>query len=76
ASFAASGKGIVWAVADTGIDGTHPHFKTLRTLDLPDGLFHRDFTSDNPDPDVASAAALIDNACHGTHVAGIIAGRT
>ncbi|MGO7956116.1 S8 family peptidase [Rhizobium leguminosarum] len=76
ASFAASGKGIVWAVADTGIDGTHPHFKTLRTLDLPDGLFHRDFTADNPDPDVASAAALIDNAGHGTHVAGIIAGRT
>ncbi|MGO8464884.1 S8 family peptidase [Rhizobium leguminosarum] len=76
ASFAASGKGIVWAVADTGIDGTHPHFKTLRTLDLPDGLFHRDFTADNPDPAVASAAALIDNAGHGTHVAGIIAGRT
>ncbi|RXT25150.1 peptidase S8 [Rhizobium leguminosarum] len=72
ASFAASGKGIVWAVADTGIDGTHPHFKTLRTLDLPDGLFHRDFTADNPDP----AVALIDNAGHGTHVAGIIAGRT
>ncbi|TBZ24508.1 S8 family peptidase [Rhizobium leguminosarum] len=76
ASFAASGKGIVWAVADTGIDGTHPHFKTLRTLDLPDGLFHRDFTADNPDPAVASAAALIDSAGHGTHVAGIIAGRT
>ncbi|OWV70622.1 peptidase S8 [Rhizobium sp. R634] len=78
ASFAASGKGIVWAVADTGIDKNHPHFKTLGTLDLPDGLYHRDFTIDDPDPDpvVASDAALIDTAGHGTHVAGIIAGRT
>lgn len=78
ASFAAHGRGIVWAVADTGIDKNHPHFKTLGTLDLPDGLFHRDFTIDNPDPDpvAASDAALIDTAGHGTHVAGIIAGRT
>ena len=76
ASFAASGKGVVWAVADTGIDKNHPHFKTLATLDLPDGLYHRDFTIDDPDPVAASDAALIDIAGHGTHVAGIIAGRT
>ncbi|TBY82317.1 S8 family peptidase [Rhizobium leguminosarum] len=76
ASFAASGKGIVWAVADTGIDQTHPHFLTLKTLELPDGLRHWDFTVDNPDPASASETALIDLAGHGTHVAGIIAGRT
>lgn len=76
ASFAASGKGVVWAVADTGIDKTHPHFSTLKTLELPDGLRHWDFTSDNADPASASAAALIDISGHGTHVAGIIAGRT
>lgn len=78
ASFAASGKGIVWAVADTGIDGTHPHFKELNTLALPEGLNHCDFTTDdlNPDPAASSASALVDNSGHGTHVAGIIAGRT
>lgn len=76
ASFAASGKGIVWAVADTGIDETHPHFSTLKTLELPDGLSHWDFTSDNPDPASAPKTALTDSAGHGTHVAGIIAGRT
>ncbi|MBY5635059.1 S8 family peptidase [Rhizobium leguminosarum] len=76
ASFAASGKGVVWAVADTGIDKTHPHFSKLKTLELPNGLNHWDFTSDNPDPASASKAALIDVAGHGTHVAGIIAGRT
>ena len=42
-AFAATGKSIVWAVADTGIDGDHPHFKTHDTLDLRDGLKHRDF---------------------------------
>ncbi|RUM27229.1 peptidase S8 [Rhizobium vallis] len=76
ASFAASGKGVVWAVADTGIDKNHPHFSTLKTLELPDGLSHWDFTSDNPDPASAPATALTDAAGHGTHVAGIIAGRT
>jgi serine protease AprX len=38
AAFAAAGLGIVWAVADTGIDRRHPHFQTHSTLDLPDGL--------------------------------------
>jgi subtilisin family serine protease len=75
-TFRASGKGIVWAVADTGIDATHPHFQLLETMKLPDGLQHKDFTQDNPDPDASQAAALTDQDGHGTHVAGIIAGYT
>ena len=75
-SFTASGKKIVWAVADTGIDATHPHFTTLQTLVLPDGLLHHDFTVQHPNLTAAQDAALIDTDGHGTHVAGIIAGRT
>ena len=70
-SFATDGKGIVWAVADTGIDGSHPHFQTLGTLVLPDGLTHMDFTNSG-----SPEGALIDKDGHGTHVAGIIAGMT
>jgi serine protease AprX len=76
-TFAATGKGIVWAVADTGIDSTHPHFKLLDTTKLPDGLLHKDFTQDHDVDDKASeAAALTDQDGHGSHVAGIIAGFT
>jgi subtilisin family serine protease len=52
-SYNAEGKGIVWAVIDTGIDGKHPHFSALEigkeSWDNPDpegrttGL-HRDFS--------------------------------
>lgn len=69
AAFAAAGKGVIWAVADTGIDRSHYHFKTHGTLDLPDGLRHMDFTTPNGD-------ALSDLDGHGSHVAGIIAGET
>jgi serine protease AprX len=75
AAFAASGRGIVWAIADTGIDCEHPHFQTLATLTLPDGLSHADFTGAQPDASGRNAA-LIDTDGHGTHVAGIIAGMT
>ena len=47
-AFAATGKSIVWAVADTGIDGDHPHFKTHDTLELENGLKHRDFSTFTP----------------------------
>ena len=66
AAFSAAGEGIVWAVADTGIDGTHFHFRKARTLVLPNGLQHMDFTP--------SGDPLRDDDGHGTHVAGIIAG--
>ena len=74
-AFSALGAGIVWAVVDSGVDGTHPHFETHGTLDLKAPLYHRDFTLEEqvgtPSPD---PTALTDPFGHGTHVAGIIAG--
>ena len=67
-SFGALGQNIVWAVVDSGIDDTHPHFEMHRNLKLDPPLRHRDFTSGNP------GAPLRDDYGHGTHVAGIIAG--
>ncbi len=76
AAFAAAGERIVWAVADTGIDKRHKHFQTHDTLELRDGLLHRDFTQVHASDADAAQAALVDTAGHGTHVAGIIAGET
>ncbi len=79
AAFAAAGKGVVWAVADTGIDELHPHFVTHGTLKgLPKGVAHQDFTQEAPQQRPAGGArtALKDEDGHGTHVAGIIAGET
>ena len=67
--FGATGRGIVWAVLDSGIDAAHPHFRRYRNLDLPGGLQHRDFTVTE-----GGAAPLVDVVGHGTAVAGIIAG--
>jgi serine protease AprX len=64
-SFNATGRDIVWAVVDSGIDGDHPHFKQHKNLV---GLPHRSFVDDD------DALALSDDAGHGTHVAGILAG--
>ncbi len=78
-AFSALGKGIVWAVLDSGIDVTHPHFAANQNLKLDDlrPLRHRDFTAP-PDPKADPAgddqSALRDAFGHGTHVAGIIAG--
>lgn len=70
AAFTADGRNIVWAVVDSGIDASHPHFQTLGNLDrLPAPLRHRDFT------DAAAESPLADAFGHGSHVAGIIAGR-
>ncbi len=69
-SFAAGGRGIVWAVLDSGVDETHPHFKKYSTLGLTAPLRHRDFTCGPGQPE----APLTDDFGHGTHVAGIIAG--
>jgi subtilisin family serine protease len=76
AAFHARGDGVVWAVADTGIDGSHPHFATHRTLELTNGLDHHDFTTTGPVPAGAPHPALVDTDGHGTHVAGIIAGES
>jgi serine protease AprX len=56
-SYSASGKGIVWAVLDSGIDATHPHFglegRDHTLLDPAVVDLHRDFTNLKlADPDV------------------------
>ena len=71
-SFNAMGDGIVWAVVDSGIDKTHPHFGTHHTLDDPAVAdLHRSFL---PDVNGVADDPLTDTDGHGTHVAGIIAG--
>ncbi len=66
-SFSAEGKGVVWAVMDSGIDKNHPHFKLHGNLEADgDKTYHKDFTNED-DP-------LKDGLGHGSHVAGIIAG--
>ncbi len=59
--FSAYGEGICWAVLDSGIDHTHPHFQHHANI-LPEW---KDFIGDPNRGDVAG---------HGTAVAGIIAG--
>ena len=93
-SFAASGRDIVWAVIDSGVQADHPHFGPAddaanHRLHNPQAFdLHRDFTGREPaaedpldadepaPPSLATAkSALVDGLGHGTHVAGIIAGR-
>jgi subtilisin family serine protease len=74
-AFAAFGRDIVWAVLDSGIEGSHPHFRMHDNLKLPAPLRHCDFTTfDELSQEESEQAALLDEAGHGTHVAGIIAG--
>jgi serine protease AprX len=70
-SFDATGRGITWAVLDSGIDATHPHFHRYQTLNGDVADLHRDFTTPG-EPKLGDA--LVDRFGHGTHVAGIIAG--
>ncbi len=87
-SYDARGRTIVWAVVDSGIDATHPHFSALELAaegSSPGGSqgltshLHRDF-SFLVDPPADGKARrepgqpLHDESGHGTHVAGIIAG--
>ena len=71
-SFDSMGDGIVWAVIDSGIDASHPHFAAHHTLSDPSvkGL-HRTFRGHRR---THATGALVDDDGHGTHVAGIIAG--
>ena len=76
-TYGTSGDGIIWAVVDSGIDQTHPHFAGGTVTGPAVAHLHRDLTGllaadgkTNDDP----AAALADPFGHGTHVAGIIAG--
>lgn len=69
-SFSAFGEGIVWAVLDSGIDATHPHFQKHKNLHFETRLDPIDFTVSK----VSESKSDKDEFGHGTHVAGIIAG--
>lgn len=82
-AFEALGDGITWAVLDSGIDRSHPHFLcstspvgAIDTLSVSAPLAHEDFTCDGREraDNGDTASALEDALGHGTHVAGIIAG--
>jgi subtilisin family serine protease len=66
-AFGAFGKGIVWAVMDSGIDVTHPHFNGHANVQLEPPFAHKSFCDGSAEEDPFG---------HGTHVAGIIAGVT
>lgn len=78
-TYEAAGANIVWAVLDTGIDARHPHFGAGTLSDPRVVELHRDFTwlvrREAPPAAPARDSALLDESGHGTHVAGIIAGR-
>jgi subtilisin family serine protease len=67
-AYAALGKGIQWAVLDSGINGAHPHFEG--------GVIaaHYDCTRRGA-PMKLAVGANSDEHGHGTHVSGIIAGQ-
>ena len=77
-AFAARGNGITWAVIDSGVDASHPHFvaaNSLRHAAVAD--LHRDFTVSLDPGSETTASALQDShgpTGHGTGVASIIAG--
>ncbi len=78
-AFNATGEGITWAVIDSGVDASHPHFAAGNTLRAPEVAdLHRDFTvSLNPTADTVETAlqdSHRDGSGHGTGVASIIAG--
>jgi len=74
-SFSASGKGVCWAVIDSGIDGDHVHFREHDNLSLPDQIRHVDFTGDDVRV-MRKRETPTDENGHGTHVAGIIGGES
>jgi subtilisin family serine protease len=76
-AYAATGGGVVWAVIDSGVDRLHPHFAcgTFAEAVRP---WSKDFThllDAQPSPSDDPEAPFHDPDGHGTHVAGIIAGR-
>jgi serine protease AprX len=70
-SYDAAGRGVTWAVLDSGIDEHHLHFRRYQTLEGEVAELHRDFTQPG---EPKRGDALVDRFGHGTHVAGVIAG--
>ncbi len=66
ATYGADGRGVTWAVLDTGIDAAHPHF-----AGLGDSLQVFDCTKPGSPRPIARPT---DVQGHGTHVCGIVAG--
>ena len=60
-----TGRGVLVAHLDTGVDGTHPSLAGAM----------REFAEFDALGQAISGAAVADSALHGTHTAGIIAGR-
>jgi subtilisin family serine protease len=72
-TYGCGGNGVVWAVIDSGIEASHPHFAATGTLTA--GVvknLHHDFSLGRGR---AKGDPLTDHFGHGTHIAGIIAGR-
>jgi subtilisin family serine protease len=67
--YGATGRGIAWAVLDTGIAANHPHFAGASA---DEGTIAKQWDCTRPGKPVEGAP---DKDGHGTHVAGIIAGR-
>jgi hypothetical protein len=65
-SYGALGKGVLWAVLDSGIAAAHPHFAG--------GTVEEQYDCTIRGP-LEKAGTAPDGNGHGTHVAGIIAGR-
>ncbi len=63
--YGATGRGVSWAILDTGIVAGHPHFKTYDNI-----AAQWDCTEVGP----PTMGEITDESGHGTHVAGIIAG--
>lgn len=70
AAYQADGKGIAWAVFDTGVDSSHPHFAENGNI-----VAVWDCTKPGPPKAIRSdRSPSKDIEGHGTHVCGIIAG--
>jgi subtilase family protein len=70
-AYDATGRDICWAVLDTGICADHPHFESFSNI-----ARQWDCTVSGKPQEVNGAqSATLDGQGHGTHVAGIIAGK-
>ncbi|WP_404309152.1 S8 family peptidase [Neorhodopirellula lusitana] len=80
ASFNSGGRGITWAVLDTGCRFDHPHFRRQRKSDktgYDNSLVIEvlDCTTASNEPVLIQDSSKSDPDGHGTHVCGIITGR-